>query len=70
MQMALRYRSPLQERFLELLLWQRNRRMAGRMLPHLEAGGAFIAIGALHLPGVGGVLDILSGHGYTVESIH
>ena len=38
MQMALRYRSPLQDRFLDLLLWQRNRRMAARMLPHLTRG--------------------------------
>jgi uncharacterized protein YbaP (TraB family) len=70
MQMAVRYRTPLQERVLEVLLWQRNRRMAARMLPHLHKGGAFIAIGALHLPGIGGVLDILSKHGYTIEPIH
>jgi len=70
MQMAVRYRSPLQERVLEVLLWQRNRRMAARMLPHLHKGGAFIAIGALHLPGIGGVLDILSEHGYSIEPIH
>jgi len=70
MQMALRYSSPLQDRFLDLLLWQRNRRMAARMLPHLQEGGAFIAIGVLHLPGSGGVLDILSSHGYIIESVH
>ena len=70
MQMALRYRSPSQDRFLDLLLWQRNRRMAARILPHLQEGGAFIAIGVLHLPGLGGVLDILSSHGYTIESVY
>jgi uncharacterized protein YbaP (TraB family) len=36
----------------------------------LRHGGAFIAIGALHLPGHGGVLDILSKRGYTIESIN
>ena len=70
MQMVLRYRSPLQDRFLDVLLWQRNRRMVANMVPHLETGGTFIAIGALHLPGPSGVLDLLSKRGYTVEPIH
>lgn len=70
MRMALRYRSPLQDRFLDALLWQRNRRMVAKMVPRLDTGGAFIAIGALHLPGPGGVLDILSKRGYSIESIH
>jgi uncharacterized protein YbaP (TraB family) len=70
MQMTLRYSSPLQDRFLDVLLWQRNRRMADKMTSYLRHGGAFIAIGALHLPGHGGVLDILSKRGYTIESIN
>tara|TARA_Y100000590_G_scaffold367666_1_gene427859 strand:- start:838 stop:1479 length:642 start_codon:yes stop_codon:yes gene_type:complete len=70
MQMALRYRSPLQDRFLEVLLWERNRRMVAKMVPHLIAGGTFIAIGALHLPGPGGVLDLLGKRGYTLEPIY
>ncbi len=69
MQMALRYRSPLQDRFLDVLLWQRNRRMVANMVPHLETGGTFIAVGALHLPGPRGVLDLLSRRGYTIEAI-
>ena len=70
MQMSLRYPSSLQDRFLDVLLWQRNRRMVLNMVPYLETGGAFIAIGALHLPGPGGVLDLLSKRGYTIEAIH
>ncbi len=70
MRMSLRYRSPPYDRLLKVLLWQRNRRMAQRMLPHLQKGGAFIAIGALHLPGIGGVLDLLQEQGYVVESIY
>lgn len=66
MQMALCYRSPLQDRFLEVLLWKRNR----RMVPHLIAGGTFVAIGALHLPGPGGALDFLRKRGYTLEPIY
>ncbi len=69
MRMSMRYRSPLNDRFLDVVLWQRNRRMAERMLPHLKKGGAFIAVGALHLPGVDGVLDLLVKRGYDVQPI-
>ena len=69
MRMSMRYRSPLNDRFLDVVLWQRNRRMAERMLPHLQKGGAFIAVGALHLPGVDGVLDLLVKRGYDVQPI-
>ncbi len=69
MRMAMRYRSPLQDRFMDVLLWQRNVRMTQRMVPHLDKGGAFIAIGALHLPGSGGVLDLLRKRGYSVTAL-
>lgn len=70
MRLAMRYRSPLHDRLMDALLWQRNRRMVQRMQPSLSAGSAFIAIGALHLPGVGGVLDLLSEQGYTVTPVY
>lgn len=70
MRMSMRYRSPMHDRFMDSLLWQRNRRLAERMLPHLQQGGAFIAIGALHLPGIGGVLDLLNKRGYAITPIH
>jgi uncharacterized protein len=70
MRMALRYRSPLHDRLMQVLLWRRNRLMVRRMLPRLEEGGAFIAIGALHLPGLGGVLDLLHERGYSVVSVY
>jgi uncharacterized protein YbaP (TraB family) len=55
--------------FTQRLIEQRNRRMAQRMQPLLDKGGAFIAIGALHLPGDSGVLRRLEKAGYTVERV-
>jgi len=46
----------------------RNRIMAGRLSEILEAGPAFVAIGALHLPGTEGLIALLRARGYTVEA--
>ncbi|HRK04248.1 MAG TPA: TraB/GumN family protein [Chlorobiota bacterium] len=48
---------------------ERNATMIQRAQPHLERGGVFIAIGALHLPGVAGILARLESAGYTVEPV-
>ncbi len=56
------------DEFNQRLLVERNRRMVKRMMPLLEKGNAFIAIGALHLPGITGVLTILNNAGYTVTA--
>jgi len=69
MRMAVRYESPLQDRFMDLLLRQRNHRMVERMRARLDGGGAFIAIGALHLPGREGVLRLLRAAGYRITKI-
>lgn len=52
------------------LLDQRNPRMVARMQPYLKAGQAFIAIGALHLPGESGVLNLLAKQGYRVSVVY
>jgi uncharacterized protein len=52
------------------LLDDRNRRMVERMLPRFDEGGAFIAVGAAHLPGENGVLALLEQRGYTVTRIY
>lgn len=52
------------------LIVDRNRRMMARMAPMLDQGGAFIAIGALHLPGEYGILRLLSDRGYTVRKVY
>lgn len=48
---------------------ERNERMAERMQPLIDRGGAFVAIGALHLPGGKGVLRLLEQAGYEVEAV-
>ena len=52
--------------FEERIVLARNRTMAERALPILEEGGAFIAVGALHLPGEEGLVELLRAEGYTV----
>lgn len=58
------------QELLSRLLWDRNHTMVERMQPFLNKGNAFIAIGALHLPGEEGVLSLLEQAGYQVEAIY
>lgn len=58
------------ERLMDRLIDQRNRRMTQTMLEHLQAGRTFIAIGALHLPGEHGIINLLRKAGYKVEPVH
>lgn len=60
----------LRQAFKEKLLLARNRTMARRMQRRLHEGGAFVAIGAAHLPGKGGVLWLLAHQGYRVERVY
>jgi uncharacterized protein YbaP (TraB family) len=55
--------------FEEAMVTARNRTMADRAVPFVEAGGAFIAVGALHLPGEEGLVALLREKGYRVEAI-
>lgn len=48
------------------IITARNRTMAERAEPILARGKAFIAVGALHLPGPEGVVELLRKQGYTV----
>lgn len=43
---------------------ERNYRMVARMMPRIEQGGAFIAMGALHLAGSTGIVRQLAAQGY------
>ena len=54
------------KRYMQRIVYDRNRRMLGRMENYLHEGGAFISVGALHLPGAGGLLDLLEQKGYKV----
>ena len=44
--------------------------MVDRMAPRLAEGNAFIAVGALHLPGEKGVLNLLQQGGYRVSAVY
>ncbi|MGQ0673586.1 MAG: TraB/GumN family protein [Hyphomicrobium sp.] len=47
----------------------RNARMRDNSLPHLAKGGAFIAVGALHLPGKTGLVTLFREAGYKVTAV-
>lgn len=55
--------------FKKSLLVDRNARMRDAALPLLEKGDAFIAVGALHLPGPTGIVALLRQSGYTVTPV-
>jgi uncharacterized protein YbaP (TraB family) len=56
-------------RFTRRLLDDRNRRMADRMIPYLQQGNSFIAVGALHLAGPAGLIHLLRARGYDVAPV-
>lgn len=56
--------------FEQRLIIERNHLMADRLEAHLQRGGAFIAVGALHLPGEDGLIRLLGQRGYSLRMIH
>jgi len=55
--------------FEQQLVIIRNRKMRDGALPLIAKGGAFIAVGALHLPGKEGLVELLRAEGYTVTKL-
>jgi hypothetical protein len=55
--------------FLEAMLFKRSVRMASRLTPELETGGAFVAVGAMHLPGPRGLLTLLEARGFKTSAV-
>ncbi len=47
----------------------RNQVMTNSALEHIEDGGIFMAVGAAHLPGKNGIIQLLRDEGYTVEAV-
>ena len=47
----------------------RNIRMRDRTMLHLQTGGIFIAVGAMHLPGDKGLVELFKQAGYTLTAI-
>jgi len=62
--------SAVEERFKAAVLDARHERMTERMLPFLEKGGRFVAVGALHLMGADGILARLKAAGYDVRRVY
>ncbi len=58
-----------QAAFEEKMITNRNTIMAARLPEKLASGGAFVAIGALHLPGELGVVQQLKNAGFVVEAV-
>jgi len=58
-----------EDAFMQALLVGRNVVMAERAAPLLEQGGAFIAVGALHLSGKDGLIERLRNAGYAVTKV-
>ncbi len=58
------------ESVMERLIDFRNLRMTERMIARLDEGAAFVAVGAMHLPGERGMLRLLEQRGYTVSRVY
>jgi uncharacterized protein len=55
--------------FKKTLLIDRNAKMRDAAIPLLDKGNAFVAVGALHLPGPTGLVALLREKGYTVTAV-
>lgn len=56
--------------FEQRIIIDRNHVMAARAAPILEGGNAFMAVGALHLPGPEGVVELLRREGFALSPVH
>jgi uncharacterized protein YbaP (TraB family) len=56
--------------FEQAMIVERNKTMAKNAQPILAAGNAFIAVGALHLPGPEGLIELLRKSGHTVTAVN
>lgn len=60
---------PGMESYMDLLLYNRNRRWVVLMPPAMQQGSVLFAVGAGHLPGDQGVIRLLEKKGYTIKPI-
>lgn len=68
-----KYESANEDNYKELmdaLINERNKKMVERMQLRLIEGNAFIAVGALHLPGEDGILGLLEKDGFVVTPVY
>jgi uncharacterized protein YbaP (TraB family) len=55
--------------FMEQGIEMRNRRMLETLLPYLHANRVFVAVGALHLPGESGLIQLLRDRGFDMTPL-
>ena len=55
--------------FTEKFLVDRNKRMVKRLMPKMKKGKVFCAVGAVHLSGEYGMINLLRAQGFTVSQI-
>ena len=55
--------------YMDLLLYNRNRKWARELDTLLHGKSLLIAVGAAHLPGKEGVIELLRREGYTVDPV-
>lgn len=60
---------PGMEAYMDLLLYGRNRKWAKDLDTIMPGKSFLIAVGAAHLPGQGGLIDLLRKEGYTLEPV-
>jgi uncharacterized protein YbaP (TraB family) len=59
-------RKKADDTFEKVFLIDRNVNMVNRLLPLIENHSVFIGVGAAHLPGTDGIIELLRAKGYTV----
>jgi len=55
--------------FEQRIITDRNHVMADRSTNELAKGNVFMAVGALHLPGEGGLVELLRAKGFTLTRV-
>ena len=57
------------DRFINLMVYERNRKMVEKIENYINMGNVFIAVGASHLPDEAGILNLLAGKGYVITPV-
>lgn len=63
-------REPAAREFMAAFLDRRNHAMVERLIPLMQRGRTFAAVGALHLPGEEGMLSLLERRGFRVTRVY